>query len=262
MPAINEKALSQYIGILEAAKYETPTVFTRLASVRGLINTSSFEQIKIKADDTGLLLSITKPNSTIETQLLEVFDVDLMDILMPGTKTVVAGTPVPVVDEVLATAGNWTQGVPLKIDNKNGADTEVASITVEEDGGATLVLDTNYRVYVADGSNGDTGYTYIVPLTANANQILVSYTYTPNQSNKYSIQKVAQVMPRLVVRITAVDPLTSNTRIILLTDAVMSGDYALEFLDVVEAGDLNGASLVFELNEGGYVDITDGINIA
>ena len=97
------------------------------------------------------------------------------------TLSTVAGSATPVTNEAHGTG--WTQGAPIKLTYKNGANTVVASITVKA-GGSSLVLNTDYRVYVGDGSNGELGYTYITPITAQTLAITVDYTYTPNASKK------------------------------------------------------------------------------
>ena len=97
------------------------------------------------------------------------------------TLSTVAGTPGAVTGEAHGTG--WTQGQPIKLTNKNGANTVVASITVKGAGSA-LVLNTDYRVFVGDGANGELGYTFITPITAQAGAITVDYTYTPNASKK------------------------------------------------------------------------------
>jgi hypothetical protein len=53
---------------------------------------------------------------------------------------------------------------------------------VVKQGVTTLTLNTDYKTYVGDGTNGDLGYTYIVPLTAQTNAITFGYSYTPNES--------------------------------------------------------------------------------
>lgn len=93
----------------------------------------------------------------------------------------VAASPVAITDEAHGTG--WTQGTPIKLNNKNGANTIVSSIVVKG-GGSTLTLNTDYRTYVGNGSNGELGATYIVPVSVQAGAITVSYSYTPNASKK------------------------------------------------------------------------------
>lgn len=95
--------------------------------------------------------------------------------------SVVAGSATPVTAEAHGTG--WVVGKPIKLLNKNGDNTIVASIVVKA-GGSALLLTTNYVTYVGDGSNGELGATYIVPVTANALAITADYSYTPNASKK------------------------------------------------------------------------------
>lgn len=87
----------------------------------------------------------------------------------------IAASPVAVTGEAKGTG--WTQGKPIACTNKNGDNTIVASIVVKAP--ATLVLNTDYRTYVGDGTNGTLGVTYIVPITAQAGAITFDYSYTP-----------------------------------------------------------------------------------
>ena len=89
-------------------------------------------------------------------------------------------TPVAVTGESLGTG--WTVNQPIKLANKNGDNTEVASITIYADW-APLGLDTDYRVYVdADW------YTYILPIAVQTGVLDADYTYTP-LANKQQIYK-------------------------------------------------------------------------
>lgn len=94
--------------------------------------------------------------------------------------TVVASSPTAVTGEAHGTG--WTVASPIKLNYKNGANTIVTSIVVKAP--STLTLNTDYKTYVGDGSNGELGYTYIVPLTVQAGAITVDYSYTPNASKK------------------------------------------------------------------------------
>jgi hypothetical protein len=97
------------------------------------------------------------------------------------TLATVAAAPVAVAGEAKGTG--WVIGKPIKLNNKNGANTVVSSIVVKANGSA-LVLTTNYLVFVADGTNGELGATYITPVTANALAITADYSYTPNASKQ------------------------------------------------------------------------------
>lgn len=95
--------------------------------------------------------------------------------------TTIAGSATPVTGEAKGTG--WTIGNPIRLNNKNGANTIVTSIVIKENG-VTLVANTDYRTYVGDGTNGTLGYTYIVPVSARTLAITADYSYTPNASKK------------------------------------------------------------------------------
>ena len=101
-----------------------------------------------------------------------------------------------VTTEALGTG--WTVGNPIKINNKNGANTIVTSVVVDA-GGSPLTLNTDYRLYVGNGENGEFGYTYIVPLTTQAGVLDVDYTYTPLASSTYTISDVIEICNQMEV---------------------------------------------------------------
>jgi hypothetical protein len=143
--------------------------------------TSGAQQQAIEFDNVDDLKQFADGSkATIEFDLCEInltnwaiFDAGMV------TQTTVAGTGVPVVGEAKGTG--WTQGVPIQINNKNGANTMVTAITVRQ-AGVAMTLNTDYRLYVGNGTNGTLGFTYIVPITAQAAAITADYTYTPAAS--------------------------------------------------------------------------------
>lgn len=112
--------------------------------------------------------------------------------------TTTPASPVTVTGENKGTG--WTIGNPIKLNNKNGAGTIVTAITVKG-AGTGLVAGTDYRTYVGDGSNGEKGASYIVPLTAQAGIITVDYTYTPNAAVTMTTGGKFTISPN-VVRVT------------------------------------------------------------
>lgn len=260
MSAIKPNALSDVIGYLYVAPVATPTVFTRLGSVRGLISSATIDKTDIKADDTGTVLSLSKPDINISCTFLENADTEVMDLILPGTRTTTASSAVSVTGEIISSTGK-SKGDVYILENKNGDDTVCTSITVDDNGSA-LVLDTNYTVNVdTDGSiTGEIGNTYITFLTdTSANQIDVDYSYTPNASTTFTITKEQTSIPEVVVKIVGTE--NGKDRTITINPAVLTGDYAIDFLDAVEAGDLNGATLNFQLQDGGTFTYNDEIDV-
>jgi len=153
-----------------------------VGALRNPIFKSLVENQAIKFDNVddlkkfvlGKKAQITFDLAEINLTNMAQFDAGFMNL------TTVAGSPTTVTAEAHGTG--WTVASPIKLNYKNGANTIVSSIVVKAP--STLVLNTDYKTYVGDGSNGELGYTYIVPLTTQAGAITVDYSYTPNTSKK------------------------------------------------------------------------------
>lgn len=159
-----------------------------------------------------------------------------------------AGTLQTVVAEAKGTG--WTVGQPIRATFKNGDNTIVGSIVVKQ-GATTLTLNTDYRTYVADGTNGVSGYTYIVPLVAYATAITFGYTYTPNASKTITFNSSGTKTGKYI-RMTNVD---ANGKTQVFT---MSGTSNLSPLEITFASDneANVAEMPIEL-EGTMVSVVD-----
>lgn len=175
-PAIRKGAVKVEIG-------DDFATLVDIGALRKPVLTSLAENQNIKFDNVEELKKFV--NGKRIQMAFDLCEINLTNIakLDAGlvSLTTVAATPVVVTAEAKGTG--WTIGQPIRLTNKNGANTVVASITVKANGSA-LVLNTNYAVFVGDGTNGQLGYTYITPITANALAITVDYTYTPNASKK------------------------------------------------------------------------------
>ena len=255
MAAINPNDLAKFTGILEVRAAGSSASYTRLASVRGLVaNIDTSNIVEIKADDTGTVLKVSDTQASIEAELLENMDRDTLDLLFTGTASDVAAAPVAVTGEALGTG--WTVGQPIQLANKDGDNTEVASIVIDAASSA-LTLNTDYAVYVGDGDNGDLGYTYITPLTAQAGILDADYSYTPNATESFSIDIDTVELKNFQVKITATSG--TDTRVTTLSSAAFNGVYGMTYADVVEAGDITGASLTFEANKGSTLSYANEI---
>lgn len=230
----------------------------RLASVVDLQQSQSYaDLLKIQADDTGVIYTATIPQISVTGKYYEIFNTDVLKNVLGQKKVSIAASPVTVTAEAKGTG--WTQGQPIKLNNKDGDNTIVASIVVKEEA-STLVLNTDYRTYVGDGVNGLLGYTYIVPISARTGAITVDYSYTPN-AGEYAGNVVDVVdMPRLAVRITSTDEVSGKVKIAYLVDCNFAGEMVLGFLDVVRAGDLPNSSFEFTSNRlGDFFIYTDEV---
>lgn len=144
----------------------------------------------------------------------------------------------------------WTVGVPIRMDFKNGNNLVVGAIVVKA-GAPTLVLNTDYRVYVANGTNGVAGYTYIVPETVQTLAITFGYTYTPNASKTITFNATG-VKTGKFIRITNTDSAGKNQVF------VMSGTTNINPIEITFASDneANISEMPIEL-EGKAVNIVD-----
>ena len=103
-----------------------------------------------------------------------------------ATYSTVLATLQTVVAEAHGTG--WTINTPIKCNYKNANNTVVGAIVVKS-GATTLTLSTDYRTFV-----GADGYTYILPVTAQAGAITFGYTYTPNASKEQLFKDVVKTL--------------------------------------------------------------------
>lgn len=240
MAAINPNDLAKFTGILEIRPAGTSWAYSRLASVRGLVaNLDTSNVVEINADDTWTVLKVTNQITTIETELLEVFWRDTLALLFNWTPSDITATPVAITNEaVWTTVAAWTI---YTFANKNGANTQVDSITVSDTGWA-LVLNTDYTVWV-DAN----WFTYIVFLTATTGATTVDYTYTPNATETFTTENDTQELKNFELKITATDG--GKDRTITVSSATLTSTYWLSFQDIIEANDITPASLTFTSNK-------------
>ncbi len=260
MSAINDNALSKFIGKLYVATATAPTNFTRIASVRWLIANydNTAKQVEINADDTWTILKSTIPELSVVGEFLENFDRDLINKLLWGTIENVAWTIVNNFSQEVA-SGDWNYNKFIPLTNQNGDGSAITpdSVTAGTDG--ALVLDTDYFLTDVDGVKG----IMIIDsttVTTEAQTITIVYDYTPNASEKIILTQSAVESVNLVIKIEATDPDDeTKKRIITLDTCVFDGTYGLSFLDVVEAGDLTGTSFNFKGNKNATLTIENQI---
>lgn len=161
----------------------------------GLLNnaalTVEYNVIQIRANN-GYLPSKKKPSRVALTA--EIYEIDVANLLLvdgAGDVANIADTPVNVAGEALGTG--WTVGTPIKLANKNGNGTIVTSIVIDA-AGSPLTAGTDYKAFLDSD-----GFTYILPLTVQAGVLDADYTYTPNESQKYTIKDVARLLTTHVV---------------------------------------------------------------
>jgi len=236
-----------------AVKVEIGDNFASLVDIGALRNpqiNSKAENQAIKFDNVedlkkfvnGKMIEMTFDLCEINMTNLAVLDAGLIAI------TTVAGSATPITSEALGTG--WTVGQPIKLANKNGDNTEVSSIVIDA-GGSPLLLNTDYNVYVGDGTNGTLGYTYIVPVTVQAGVLDADYSYTPNASKNITFNDSGAKTLK-VMRITNTDENGKEFRI----DIENATNFAPISIDF--AGDDEEDVAVLPITfEGDVVEIVD-----
>lgn len=174
--AIRKGSVRVYVGDDSASLVD-------IGALRNPVFTSLVENQSIQfdnVDDLKKFVNGTKASIAFDLAEINMTNLEKLDSGLVTLSTV-AGSATPVTGEAKGTG--WTQGTPIRLNNKNGANTIVTAIVVKENG-VTLTLTTDYRTYVGNGTNGELGYTYIVPVTARSLAITADYSYTPNASKK------------------------------------------------------------------------------
>lgn len=262
MAAINEKELAKYIGILEIAPISNPTAFERVASVRGL--QASYDVtanlVEINADDTGTVYKASIPEANLTCTFLETFNLELLTTLFGATVTSGAGTLVSGATQTI-TGSTWTelQFIELEGQNASGAAPTINSVTASVSG--LMAADNDY--FLTKNTEGKWGISISTTGTATValtEDVVVDYDYTPAANKSTSLSGSQIEIPRLVAKITATDPDdATKERTITIDDASINSAYNMDFLDVVENGDINGTDLTITGNKGCTMSILDEI---
>jgi len=222
-----------------------------IGALRKPVFTSLAENQEIKFDNAEALKKYV--NGKKVKVSFELCEINLTNLakLDKGlvTLTPVAGSATPVTAEALGTG--WTQGQPIKLLNKNGANTVVGSIVVKSGGSTTLALNTDYRVYVGSGANGVLGATYIVPITAQAGVLTADYSYTPNASKKLTFAE-SGTKTDVVMRLSNTD---ENSKVFKI-DIEKGSNFAPQVITFAGDDADDVASMPIEF-QGEIVEITD-----
>jgi len=176
-----------------------------LGAVRNVALQEQWETVTISGDNVGTIKKYIRNHiATLTFNWLEL-DLDSLSKIRGGIDKVslVAAEPVSVTNETL----DWEPGKPIKLANKNGNGTAVSSLVIKKvEGGSETALEeeTDYFVYVGDGSNGEAGATYVVPITEQAGDVKANYSYTPNAARVLTTGGKIEIAPK-VVRLTNVN---------------------------------------------------------
>jgi len=162
----------------------------------------AFNTVQLRAHNGYLPVKKKIENIEFTAELYEVHLDNIQQIDSHGVLSNTAWSPVNVTGEALGTG--WTIGSPLKLANKNSANTEVGSIIIDADASA-LSEGSDYEVYIGDGSNGELGYTYIVPLTSQSGVLDADYTYTPNTKKTITFSDLSKLVSYYEVKFVNTD---------------------------------------------------------
>jgi hypothetical protein len=275
MAATNAKALQTVPAIIEVAAYPAAGItnllannsnaqavitdietkilsWSRLASVTDLAITRNVAEgmVEAETDDNATVFRGARPSVTVSGNWFEEGNLDSLQVLLGEAYTAVAASPVAVTNEAKGTG--WTQGTPIRLNNKNGANTIVSSIVIKENA-VTLALNTDYRTYVGNGSNGDLGFTYIVPVSARTLAITADYSYTPTATRYTGLDTTFREMPRLVSRITTLADSDGKIDVHYVVDAGSTGDVVKNLVDSVRAGEVKSTPFEITVNKGGFL---------
>lgn len=248
---MDAKKLGTVAGDLLIWKLSDPGNVVNLWGVKTLDNTvdTDAERIEIAVQNRAAITGAS-PLGTINVQFLENVDAEKISMLTGATVTVTAGSSVAVPGEALGTG--WTVWEPIKLAFKNGDNTSVTSIVIDAD--ATPLIDgTDYDTYVADGTNGELGYTYIVPLTAQAGVLDADYSYTPNASVEVRNTRKYKNDVLLGAKIVTDPDEDGKVNTYTLESCIFKGQYKINIVDLAIAGDLEGTTGTFELSRGADV---------
>lgn len=256
MSAIKPNAVSKFVGDLLYRTSGTNDTFVDIGAVRGLIFglDSSANRVEINSDNKGTILSGYTPETTIEVELLENADRDLIYKLFGGTSSDTAGVPTTVTDATIRATGTWADGEVIYIDGVNST----FSITNVKNNGSAIT-GTNYQLVKDPTANryGVINKSGSAVTIAGAAGLTITYTYTPASAKELTITNGFTSDVVLEVKIQAVS--NGKYRTITLDKAVVEGKHTISFSDPTNGGDLKGAQLTIKLQKGGTFKFHDEI---
>lgn len=249
--------LAKFTGDLYIADADTAVggSFTLLGPVRGLavnIDTTN-EEFEVLADNSEPVISGYKSRPEIVCQYLESFDRDLMDRLINGTTSNVAGTLVSGATQTAA-SGAWAYKQFIKIENQNGDGSAITvnSVTAATDG--ALVADTDF--YVGQNDAGEYGI-YVIDsatVTTTSQALTIDYDYTPNTEEVLTITPGFSEHKYVALKIVS-DTGNSKTNTIYMSKAKFNGTYSLGFTDISESQDVVTTDATFTAEKNSTVQI-------
>ena len=255
MSAKNSANLTKFVGVPYIRKAGSQWDWYELASARGVVANlnSSNQTVDIISDTRGSAFKWFIPEASISLTFIENGDTEVIGMLFWLTELWQAAGAKTITDQA------YTFGWDTLVLDDYASDTNwVTSIVVKSaDGNTTYSETTDYTVAV----NGKvTTITRVWSWSITSwESVLVSGSVNVNESKSISLTSQFSVKDEFEVKIEAYTDDDSKVRTIKLNPATLESDYTVEFLDVVKAWDITGASLEFKLSEGGEFNIYDEI---
>lgn len=258
MAALNPNAVTKFVGDVFVRDAGTNQTLVDIGAVRGLMFSvdSGANRVLIDSDNKGTIFSGFTPVQSIELELLENKNRDLLARFFNTTSVDVAGASTPVVGQILRTTAQsttWAVGEIIYID---GAQQNISAVTVKNNG-VTITPTGNYTV-TKDPTANRVGITNInaAAVTLNGN-LTIDYTHTVVAAKETTIASIFTADKEVYVKIQATSSGKNFT--IELDRARIESKYDLNFLDPTISGDIKGATLKFTLQRGGSMKFHDEI---
>lgn len=251
--------------ILEVRPTWTSGIFKQIACIRGMNATfdTSANIVSVITDTAGCRETIyNSPIGSIVTELVSVLNADTLQELFDGTRVDIAGSATLITGEVIqAGAVVIPKGTVYVITNKNGDNTIVTSVVID-DNGSPLVLDTNYTLKVdTDGTiTGEIGKSYITFLTDTSGVgtgIDIDYSFTPLASSELEYNLDTVKNKEFEVRVRALDNDWVEQFRIDLDKAILESDGNIQVQDLVNAWSITWMTLTFRWLRGTKMKLTD-----
>lgn len=258
MSAKKKHNLSKFVGFTYIRMSGAQGWWFELASARATVATidTTAQSVDVVCDTRWSVFKGVIPEALVGLTFLENADTTALAKLFGLTETTQAAGTKSLSDESFTFGTDDKIVLPYYSNDDNGLTTPVVKDSTWV---TTYVLDTDYSVTVVDNE------TTITRLWGGAitegENVLVSGDVEVNASEKVSMVSEFTLKEEFEVMIIA--KITTDgvdyRRTIKLDPATLESTYALEFLDVVKAGDINWASVEFKLSEWGTFEMYDEI---